>query len=596
MSATQAPTSILKKDGLPMGGLSYEADYESNVIDTESVTRPNGLEVRSLKSLSVEDIDMLLGTQEHVKAEITRSFAEQAIPPGIYKDDGQTYWVCPRALFKEDDNVGAMLYTFSKMAGATIKTIETPAEYTRVYDEKFIDGLWFGMESSTNQKRRRAKQSYELGRTCTFALIVKNVFETTVELGTRALIKDHFFYGNNAGETINKAPALFCIKTKLRSFFSDPAIGDLIYGITNYTAAAVGFSYLTESEQNKVISENLVPIDQLITSCYTTVTVKRGRGEVKQTRKPNPIRSSPLFLKEEMELLSLVSNLIFADLNVLSENYETAVFDRGFDVLERQIRDSIRVRWETLQRFANRTKIRLQDIRKLSNNPTLRKAGVTQDHVNLLLTTIQNPVERLVSEVLHIIGNKDLRDIIAYAFNKKFPTVKDARLYLTFKVFNIYQQVGLKNTNLKTFVVEKPSQEPSEIEFTRSLETFSKLSYRSGDLKKHTLGLTTIKPFKLLGRLQAIEGMYNNAMNDLHSLSRCDKASRDSAVSFYSEGREIDSDDYLEVLSKSFKDSLSKALIALRTRASGEADVRITNPITGFLQKFADLGVFPKID
>jgi hypothetical protein len=313
---------------------SYPLGDEPRGFDAKKRT---GLTVESLKTLPSEIFDKLLFKKEEVEKRIISGFAEQAIPAGIYKANGNTYYVCPEDLFKEDSIIGAMIVDFSRLTGAEIKTIKASVTYTTLYNEKFIEGLWFGMFSSTNLKRRRGKQIYELGRTCTFALIVKNMFEATDFLGPQALAKDHFFFGNNEGEVVNKVRVQFFIKTTLRSYFDDPQWGDLIYGIINHTAAHVGFDNLTSEEQDRVISDNLLPVDQLITMCYPTVTVKRGRSSIQRTRKPNPLRTSPLYTDDEMKLIASLSTSIFTEFVDLTREYESMVFSHGFKAIVSRI-------------------------------------------------------------------------------------------------------------------------------------------------------------------------------------------------------------------------------------------------------------------
>jgi len=591
MGDIESSTSVFSKGKAALAASPYQTGPTAAKVTAGPSTKTTELTVCNLQSLSPEILDILLARQAVVEEQISRSFAEKAIPMGIYKVDGQIYWVCPKTLFNEDSDIGAMIASFAHETGATIKQIDVTADITKVYSDLYLKGLWFGMFSSTNQKRRRGKQDYELGRTCTFSLIVKNMFEAIAELGPRALTRDNFFFGNNGEEVSGKSRVPFFIKTKLRSFFENPAIGDLIYGIINYTAAQVGFKNLTLEEQDKVIMDHLIPVDSLITSCYTTTVVKRGRSEVTKIRKPNPIRSSPLFIREEMELVSSISSLIFADLAALTENYEETVFDLGFDALERRIKDSIRLRWETLQRFANRTKIRLQDIRKISNNPTLRKANVTQDHVRSLLTTTPEPVNRLVQEVRHIIGKTDLRDCLAYAYKKKFDSTTDAVRYLYIKILDIYRNVDLQNPSIVNLKPDQPAQEPLDIDFNNSIKSIIKIKNKIGSLKKQSSGIGKLKHFKLFGRIEQLENLITSLFSEVQSIMKQDKNSRDIAIKLYSEGQYSTIESFLTEAATVIEKTLSRDCYSLGWYLQDELDDKVRNLVTRFIQRYKDVDV-----
>jgi hypothetical protein len=75
---------------------------------------------------------------------------------------------------------------------------------------------------------------------------------------------------------------------KLLTFFDRPELGALVYGILLQTARHVRLSYLNESEQDKVITSNLIPVDQVITACYPTVVTKVKRKEIKKNKETKP--------------------------------------------------------------------------------------------------------------------------------------------------------------------------------------------------------------------------------------------------------------------------------------------------------------------
>jgi hypothetical protein len=523
MAEENSTTDIFIKEGASQEAPSYKSASASITIEAPAERKSEGIGVENLRSLDKDTIDGLLLKKSVYEKKIQTAFAEKAIPAGIYKIDGNVYFVCPEDFFKEDDTIGQLIADFANTTGAVIKLIPGSVERTPLVDEKFILGLWFGLSSSSNQKRRKGKTPYELGRTCTFSLIVKNMFESTKELGVRALTKDNFFFGNNQGEMSGNSSVPFFIKAKLRSYFNNPLWGDLIYGIINFTAAFVGFKYLTEEEADRVVADHLIPIDQLITSCYPSTTLKRGRQTVTKVKKPNAIRSSPLYTNEEMEIISLVTSCIFTELGDLQKDYEKTVFSIGFSALEARIREVIRLRWETLQRFSNRTKLRLQAIRKIVNNPTLKKANVTQDQVNQLLDNYPTPASTLVSDIKHILGGTSLVDCLSYAYKRGFESDKIAVSFLTHKVIQLYRRYKPSHpwiTSQKSF-----SEIPDvvEIDVERGNKCYIQLRNVIGDLKKQTLGFNNLQEFKLFGRIKQINALYektNLYKTEIQSLPR----------------------------------------------------------------------------
>jgi hypothetical protein len=534
------------KDEDPKGSLSIESHSgPDRKSEADEATTRLEFKIEDLNLLPSKEFELLLEKRGEREQKIVSGFAEQAIPAGIYKVNGQTNFVCPRCLFGEDDIFGQMIADFARETGAVIRTVDVPVNITTLFDEKFITGIWFGMYSSTNQKRRRGKQSYELGRTCTFALIVKNMFEKTKELGSRALMKDQLFFGNNEGEMFNRSKVPFLIKMKLRSFFDDPRWGDLIYGIINYTANQVGFTYLTIDEQDKVISDHLLPIDRVITSCYPRASVKRGRTNIQKVKKPNPIRASPLYTREEMEIISLCSSRIFTEFVDVVTNYEQTVFSLGFEVLESQIREVIRLRWETLQRFANRTKLRLQAIRKIANNPTLRKANVMPDNIYPLLEKYQDPARNLVADIKHILGGANFKECISVAFKRDFSTFAQAELFLYIRALELYKSIIPDAPYVKTLKLEKLASEPSELDYDNAVKAYIRIQNGLGSLRKQSLGFQTLKAYKIPGKTRNVMGLYKNLIKNLELLNEIPKNASDIAVSLISDGQQKSSHQYL---------------------------------------------------
>jgi hypothetical protein len=500
------------------------------------VANASAIEVKNLNGLSDEKIKMLLDNKASAIQEVSRGFTEKVIQPGIYKEDGETYAVCPEDLFTEDNIIGAMIYDLCNFAGLIVKTVKTNGLTTKVFSKQFIEGIWFGIFSSTNLKRRRGKKDYELGRACSFALIVKSVFASTDELGLGALCKDNFFYGNNPGEKSNNSSVPFYIKMKLRSFFEESSVGDLLYGIINYTAATVGVSYLTEAEADKVISESIIPIDQLINECYPVLLVKKGKKQQTTVRKPNPIRTSPLFTKDEMKIITDLTSSIFTDLASITADYENCVLTSGFASVHKQIKEIINLRWETLQRFANQTKFRLQDIRKITGEDKIRKASVKPLHVEALLNATPNVGERLISELKHILGGYDVVTAYSRAYNSVPASKPEAWACIYKKIYQSYEnrtgESKYKITPAKKNLVEVDL----DIEYRKAYDALAQSQKINGELMKNIKLVNKTKYFKLYGRFKQLELLIKGAEKCKNTLDSLPKSSVEMAVHLFYEG------------------------------------------------------------
>jgi hypothetical protein len=548
---------------------SFYKDEESQDSDVSSIIESKvippslsliynnpAIKVASLNELDGTMRDFLTQTREKVSNEISRGYSENTIKPGFYTEDGLDYLVMPEGLFKEDDALSGMIFDLCKNVGVTLKILEQPAPRTQVYDEKFTRGLWFGFFTNVALKRRKEKKSYELGRSCAYSLIVKSVFEDTDELGPSALLRDNFFFGNNPMEkSSNGSKVPFYLKMKLRSFFEDPGMGDIILGFLNKVAQLIGVSHLTEVESDKMIKESLIPVDKLISDCYPSITVGKGKKTSIKKKKPNPIRTSPLYHKKEMELVTAITSPLFSELDYIVKDYENSVFSKGFKALQERIRLIINIRWETLQRFANRTKIRLQDIRKITKDDKLRKANVLPEHVTALLRDQPEMPMRLVREIQHIVGKQDIMYLYSSTFKQAPESVAQTWGLVYKKAYNLYNEID-EAVSKKAGTPKQTLEAPDlSMDYAKAFSHLARLQNNFGDLIKQTRLVSNTKYFKLWGRLKSIEDLQKSVVKSVKNLSLINIAPRDMAVSIYYEEFYKNYDELIT----NYRSSLSKA-------------------------------------
>jgi hypothetical protein len=584
-SRTNSPVPSYKDEGFNLNPeISIADSGDDDQSSTGSVHNPGEVRLDSLSKLDQEMVDALLRMKEQVANEVSRAYSEGAIRPGIYNHEGTTYLVVPKGMIKEDDSLSGMIYDLAKIANIEIRMVNGEAKRTNIFNKKFIEGLWFGFFTNVNLKRRSDKKAYELGRTCSYALLIKNVFNKTDELGLGALAKDNYFFGNNPNQLSPKGNKVtFRIKSALRSFFEDPNLGDLILGFLNKVAESVGLSNLTENEQDKMIKDNLIPIDQIITSCYPTVTVGKGKKTSTKKRKPNPIRSSPLFNKKEMELISALTSPLFSELGFIVKDYESAVFEHGFKDLYDHIKSIINARWETLQRFANRTKIRLQDIRRITGNATVRKAGVSQENVHALLKQEPDMSKRLIKELKHIVGKHNIIVLVSQVFKVEPSSEEQAWLYLHAKAFDIYKSIDEKDIKISKAQAE-PEVSDISSNFTHGLTLCAKLQNNFGELIKNYQLVRSTKFFKLFGRFRKIKELEESCSNLILESRKISGEALDMAVQVYLENLYTDFDAMVKTIRTKHIETSSKVLKDLTERSIVGATETVNKTVSLFIE------------
>jgi hypothetical protein len=447
----------------------------------------------------------------------TRS-AEADIGIGIYVDQGKTYWCCPGDWFEEDNQIGGLVIDFANETGADVRLVETVrSRRTNSYHENFILGVRFGLFSTTNQNRSKAKKDFELGRTCMFSLIVKHQFIESKELGQVALKKDNFFFGNNPKEkNERKNEVVFFLKHELASYFENSKAGELLFAICTSTARKIGFTYILNlEEQDKIMRSAMTTFDDLLIDSYPVIERKVGKKVIEERRKPNIIKQSPLYTKEEMSLIHRCISPIFDDLVKLKENYYEQVYLQGFTALRNNVVRLIHKRVETLQRFSNRTKTRLQEIRRISKeNEKKRKKDVAPTDVLAYLQKHDNPVYNLATEVKHMLGRNDWENILAIAFGM-VPADGNIDKRLLFECFEVYRKMNLDSQKFKALTPIRYSEALIEKNYIRCMENLIKFSNCLGTTKSTLSGIQNINNVKLIGRIEKLSELYQS-MSRLH--------------------------------------------------------------------------------
>jgi hypothetical protein len=291
-----------------------------------------------------------------------------------------------------------------------------------------------------------------------------------------------------------------------------------------------------------------------------------------------------------MKLIASLSSSIFTEFVDLTREYESMVFSHGFKAIVSRIRETIRLRWETLQRFANRTKLRLQAIRKIVNSPTLRKSNVTQDHVRLLLKSYPNPVESLVSDIKHIFGGTDLKVVISVGLKRDFATQLDAVRFLRLEVLRLYLNIMPEHPSLKDLKLEKPTSEPTELDFDTAVRTVIKVQNALGTLKRTTIGYQKMKDYKLHGRTKSLITLFKTVGELLKKFDHIPRKSSDVGVLLSSDGQYKDTEEYVRHIRSVLINAGDYLRRAIKIQRTQEHSQQVTSLMGELLKTLDDEG------
>jgi hypothetical protein len=533
-------------------GHSIEESLTQNT-ETEIANRSgrvginNQISISLLKRLSKSQDLSCLVSRASLEQKRLVDTASNVIKPGLYIEKDEPILVLPDSFFHIENKVlGGFIEDITKSIGLEVALLDNqPTNISTFYDDEFIQGLWLGFFTTTTQNRRRGKTGFELGRTCAYSLVVRSLFEDIPQLGISALVKDQYFFGNNPGEEMNKTRVPFLVKEKILSAFEDVSIGVAVYKAILKVSKSIAIN-MAEDEFNKMIADNIRPLSDVISDYYHSENVKIGKKVVKKTRKPNHLRSSPLYLKEEMDIFARYSSSVFSDLDSFNKNYIELIRTQGFKNVCSKIGEIVNQRWELLQRFASTTKKRLQDIRKVSKKPTLKKAEVSSEEVTAFLMTQTDVNSRLHSELVQVIGVENLKRSIQRKDKLTLSRDIDVDAYLYNVTFKMYKNI--ENDGFKT-AYEKELEIPDAIQLTddyeKAIKHFSDITKKLDTAISNSNGADRAPEHRLVNRSHQITNLQYNLETQLKRVEQLHNKSLEAALNYYFEGYYIDAETYL---------------------------------------------------
>lgn len=199
---------------------------------------------------------------------------------------------------------------------------------------------------------------------------------------------------------------------------------------------------------------------------------------------------------------------------------------------------------------------------------------------------------RLYSELLYVIGNKDLQRTISQAFNKKLLSLEQAKLFLLKKCYEVH--LKLKSFALDFVIPEeiKSQQESEEFEFEKAYKAIFEFD------KKYTKALFNINRIssqkfpQMFGRNKQLKGQFTNFTDLKKQIDELKSdAIRDAALDYYSGGKLKNFDTYIITVIRDLSDAIRAELKGLERRlheTSAESEQSLIKEVIELLTSFTN--------
>jgi len=306
----------------------------------------------------------------------------------------------PANLKKQERNVWLILTSLAYLTGVSVTEYETEISYvTKKDSDRFLDGLLIGTMDSKPTRLDRNKTLNELGRAIAFSLKVRGELHKLNK--SEWLIRNHWFFGNNPTETMNKVPVPFGSKVKLIDIWENKNFGDAMYSVFIYLFEELGLNQFSDVDYRSSILKYTLRFEDIIQKFYQPIrSTKRGKTTIsgyRKGKKPNP---SPLLTKGEYQLVLRVADPMWKDLDTYKSEWLNILLaeSKASNTID-ELRKLYKSRYEFLQKFGAMTTKRLQEIRIIENNVNLKKVDVTPDMLTRLLKNRASPANSFCREV-----------------------------------------------------------------------------------------------------------------------------------------------------------------------------------------------------
>jgi hypothetical protein len=262
-------------------------------------------------------------------------------------------------------------------------------------------------------------------------------------------------------------------KAAIINSFVDSAAGDLFFRMLNHFLRIVGWDTTDPDDIEKYEATYLKKFDDVVSYGWQFLYQKKGNKKLLVgTRKGAMPNRSALYLKEEMALIKLAMSPFFESLETLKKNFRDTILNFGIASVKSVISREYKKRHAILERFANATTRRLNQVREGLKNRSIKKKEITIEMVQTLLSTRLNPAEDFFAEIKSIIGSDNMSSVFA-VFEKKSHSPRQGSVALFSEIIQIYDRMNLYGENLKRPQVEKLEVDEKYI---RDLELAARLT------------------------------------------------------------------------------------------------------------------------
>jgi hypothetical protein len=313
----------------------------------------------------------------------------------------------------ESNYVGIATIRLAEQLGYEISII--PYGERKLRDVPLVYSKWgIGFICATYDHERdltikERKDDVETGRIIFRSQQVLRAFTTNDKLGIDALKKNQRFFGNQPEKTEklnNRDIPVPYIVRELHNCVEeqewDERLVSILVTLIRHSCTLLDGEVLERAKRSNLLSYSEV------VSLYTTrrVLVQPAQGRrpaVYRTTVPSKPKPSNLLLQQEQSLINEIITPVFQAPPFASsvEAWETAVFEKGFPLLKKELISSAGHKADLLVKFASMTTKRLNDVRRTSDtNKSKRKRDVQTTDLEAVVLRRSHPVSAFTDEVV----------------------------------------------------------------------------------------------------------------------------------------------------------------------------------------------------
>jgi hypothetical protein len=340
--------------------------------------------------------------------------------------------VLPSSIVELDRPHWYMWCYLAEINGLTISTYEDTEKLLKETDQDPVTqnteiGFSLGVtDSDINFNLKLRDDRIENARCCVFAIRLKRYFETNEKLGSKALIRNQVFFGNNSGaRDSNGKPQAYICRALWLTLFTAPrqATGQALWEL--FVKLVQKCPLVTdETKLNKFVEKYIRTYPEIINNfkrlpIAEPVMVRKGKSYVaeRKAKAPEKPSASPLFTYGESKLMLRVLTPLFEQGSTYAKHWYQLVFDDGFTRTYERVERLFNARWACLTAYSRVTTKRLVEIRKLLNAPYLKKAEVPTTAPALLVANRRTPVKNFVQELTSCIPSTYHDVVLSEAFS-----------------------------------------------------------------------------------------------------------------------------------------------------------------------------------